>query len=313
MSSINNTTIKRISGFFLIFFSILFLSCALAAPVKWLIDYLAAQFDLFKPIADTEIHRILSRIIIVLTVLSLIIFRKFIFASGKVFYILKPDKKDFSLFFIAFIFGSATLALHVALAILFGAREFYTTNFTWHKFLAEGIESFFSASLIGVLEEFLFRGILFGSLKKVFSLPISLGASSFIYSLLHFFKPKEINVNPDSILSGFYALGQMVKPLAGPDFLSESTGLFLVGMCLAAGYYFMRSLYFAIGLHAGWVFIIKMDGMVATRTVENKIFLWGSSNLVSGVFTWVLLVCIFLFTIYFLAPKLKKQTNMFSV
>jgi len=290
----------RISALISTFVSIILISCFLAPPLRWALD----SFGIFQ---GYDIHRILSRLIIFFLIVSLIIFRRSIFSTGKIFNILKPDTQSARLFFIAFVFGVTTLTLHVVLAILFGARDFYTTNFSWHKFIAKGTEAFFAASFIGVLEEFLFRGVLFGSLNKIMRLPLSFTLSSFIYSLAHFFKPKEITVNPDSIFAGFCALLQMAKPIMDTGFFAECAGLFLVGLCLCAGYYYMRSLYFAIGLHAGWVFVIKMDGMVAARTLQDKIFLWGSSNLVGGIFTWILLIIIYFMIIYVFAPKLKNK------
>lgn len=272
---------------------VVFFSCLFAPIIKKLLLTAGHFMPLLTPMSEFEMHRILSRLTMILGALFIIIFRKRLFQTGGTFTVLKPQKKDSFFYSTGFLLGILTLTVQIAFAITFEARELFFSDETLLKFIKKASKAVFTASLIGFIEEFFFRGILFNSFKKQFKLWQALFLSSFLYAVMHFFKPKEITgLDETSILSGFIVLGEMLKPFSSPDFLSKCTGLFLAGFCLAYGYHRARSLYFSIGLHAGWVFIIKVDGTMVTRTVPEQTFWWGSSQLVGGVYTWLLLILI---------------------
>ncbi len=272
---------------------VVFFSCLFAPIVKNILLFTGQQIPAISPISEFEMHRILSRLTMILGALFIILFRKRLFRTGSTFTVLKPQKKDSFFYSTGFLLGVLTLAVQIAFAITFEARELFFSDETLLKFLKKASKAVFTASLIGFIEEFFFRGILFNSFKKRFNLWKALFLSSFLYAIMHFFKPKEITgLDQTAILSGFVVLGEMLKPFSSPDFLSKCIGLFLTGFCLAYGYHRTKSLYFSIGLHAGWVFIIKVDGTMVTRTIQEQRVWWGSSQLVGGVYTWVLLILI---------------------
>ena len=284
-----------LKSFLLTIFAVLAVSALLAPWVKRLLVYGAEHFEFFEKLAEYELHRILSRIIMVNIFLSLIIFRKKLLANTGVFRVLKPQKGDGKWFLTGLVFGIVTLSLQVFFAVVFQGREFFTYKLIFSKMVVKSIECLLSACLIGLMEEFLFRGVLFKYLWRKRSFVMAILISSLVYSCAHFFRPKDITgVDELSPFAGFIVIFKMMSPFLSPDFLFESVGLFLVGACLAAGYYYSKSLYFPIAVHAGWVFVIKMDGMMITRTTADKIWLWGSSNIVGGIATWLLLIMIFL-------------------
>ncbi|MEW6535404.1 MAG: CPBP family intramembrane glutamic endopeptidase [Candidatus Auribacterota bacterium] len=273
---------------------IIIIACLISPWIKQLFLSLAPHSAICSYLAEYELHRILSRVILVLVVLSLIVFRKTLFSSGRAFAPLEGTGSDGYLLMAGFVLGLATLIIQVSGAVIFDARELYFTKFTPVKFLLKGSKALFSCLLIGVLEEFIFRGVVFRQLRRRTPLFVAFAASSALYGLLHFFKPHDLaGLDQTAPLSGFIVVIEMLKPFVSSEFLFEFVGLFIAGMCLAAGYHYSKSLYFSIGLHAGWVFVIKMDGMLVTRTVAEKVIWWGSSNLVGGVFTWALLAVIF--------------------
>ena len=297
--------------FLLTIISVLVVSALLAPWIKMLLIYGAGHFGFLKGLSEYELHRILSRVIMVNIFLSLIIFRKKLLANSGVFKVLKPQKGDGKWFLAGLLFGIFTLSLQVFFAVVFQGRTFFTYKLIFSKVVIKTIECLFSAVLIGVMEEFLFRGVLFKYLWRKRSFIIALLISSLVYSCAHFFRPKDITgVDELSPFAGFIVIFKMMSPFLSPDFMFESVGLFLVGACLAAGYYYSKSLYFPIAVHAGWVFVIKMDGMMITRTTVDKIWLWGSSNIVGGIATWLLLVMIFLtfkYGLTFLASRFNEN------
>ncbi len=120
------------------------------------------------------------------------------------------------------------------------------------------------AVVVSLLEEWLFRDVLLGYWVK-FSRPFFACLwTSFLFGLLHFIKLPEgaMIAEPSACTAGFEllgkALGQLVDPLF---FLTDFSILFVIGMILAYARLRTGGLWFAIGLHAGWVMAFKGFGM----------------------------------------------------
>ncbi len=294
--------------------ALIFMGCVLAPLMKRLFISLAPNYSFFDTLARYELYRILSRILMVLTLIYLIGFRKTLFSGSDTSGLLKVSSLSARLFVAGFMLGIATLLIQVGCAVFFGARTLFFYKFTWAKFVAKSVKAFFSASLIGLIEEFVFRGILFGYFKRHLPLIMAFLLSSLIYSAAHFFQPKDmIPIDETSLLSGFVIFAHIIKPVLSPEVIMRSIGLVLVGLCLASGYYFTRSLYFSIGLHAGWVFVIKVDGIMVTRTMPDRIFLWGSSNIVGGISTWIMLVAVLFIIPYLITPYFEKRYGISKI
>lgn len=143
-----------------------------------------------------------------------------------------------------------------------------------------------TASVVAVLEEFLFRGVILGLFLRVMRPATAAVLSSLIFAVVHFMKVAkptvEVSVN---WLSGFAQMlhifsGAPPWPLIGWGLLS----LFLAGLLLALATLWTRSLFLAIGLHAGW--IIGQQGLqwLAKFRIKSpgELLPWVGPNVVSG-------------------------------
>ena len=106
------------------------------------------------------------------------------------------------------------------------------------------------------LEEWMIRGLLLGMWLK-FSKPLTacVGTSLF-FAFIHFLKPPDGSVitDPASAWAGFELLGKVLFHFTNPRFfVTEFATLFLGGMILAWARVRTGALWFAIGLHAGWI------------------------------------------------------------
>jgi membrane protease YdiL (CAAX protease family) len=54
-----------------------------------------------------------------------------------------------------------------------------------------------------------------------------------------------------------------------------------------------KSLYLSIGLHSGWVFMMKADGLFLDRIRGMREWFFGDSQMVTGILIWFFLLCIF--------------------
>lgn len=143
-----------------------------------------------------------------------------------------------------------------------------------------------SASAVAVLEEFLFRGVLLGLCLRVMSPLRAAASSSAIFAIVHFMRvAKPAEALEVGWLSGFAQLPQVFSsappwPLLGWGLLS----LVIAGMILAGATLKTRSLFLAIGIHAGW--ILGQQGLLWAAKFRIKppdsLLPWLGPNVVSG-------------------------------
>ena len=129
-----------------------------------------------------------------------------------------------------------------------------------------------------LLEEWLFRGLLLGLwLRFAKPLPACLG-TSLLFAFLHFLKPPAgtIIADPTHPLAGFELLGSILLHFADPEFfVTDFATLFLVGMILAWTRLRTGSLWFAIGLHAGWIIAFKAFNLFFEVVENHPLHPWG--------------------------------------
>lgn len=137
------------------------------------------------------------------------------------------------------------------------------------------------------LEEWLFRGILLGLwLRFVRPVPAVAGAA-LMFAFLHFLDPPKSMVfeDPRHPLAGFQLLGGVLLHFTEPRFfVTDFLTLLLVGVIL--GWMRLRTgtLWFGIGLHAGWVFALKACSFFYSRVDGHPLRPWWlGENLRSGV------------------------------
>ncbi len=184
------------------------------------------------------------------------------------------------------VLGFFSLALVAGLALVTGGRVVSP-----HLSLARIAGLIFGAAVtalvVALLEEILFRGGIFGGLRRVFHWGFALAVSSMIYAIVHFLaRPAD----PAAVTwsSGF---AQLVLMLGGftdwaqifPGFLN----LTLAGVLLGLAYQRTGNLYFSIGLHAGWVFWLRCYGALTTDVPHAGSWFWGTAKMIDG---WLALV-----------------------
>lgn len=144
-----------------------------------------------------------------------------------------------------------------------------------------------SALAVAFLEEFFFRGCVLGLALQTSPRKAALAFSAVFFAAVHFLKPPEHLPLPGPVTwtSGFWLMGQIFAQFGNPVFiLAEFSTLFLVGWVLAEARLKTHSLWAGIGLHAGWVFGIKLYGGLTTRIMGLESTLpWIGKDLKSGL------------------------------
>lgn len=126
----------------------------------------------------------------------------------------------------------------------------------------------FSALVVAILEEALFRGALLGIFLRAFRPSVAIISLSLLFAATHFLSPAPdvVILNPRSAGAGFEMLRQIGLKFLQPELMIHSfISLFLVGIILGVARYKTASLWLPVGLHAGWVFSVKVFSRLAVR------------------------------------------------
>lgn len=252
----------------------------LAPPLYWLVQWIAHTFpnDTLRKIAAAPFHRYVNRAILGIALIGLWPLVKSLgFTSAAELGLVKPSEQWKKLG-AGFLLGFISLAIVAGLAFACHARQLNPKlsdgQIAQKLFGAAG-----SAVVIAILEEILFRGALYGALRKVFHWILALVLSSMFYALMHYFESAK-STDAVTWLSGLQLLPLMLRNLGNlqaviPGFFN----LTLAGMLLGWAYQRTGNLYFSIGLHAAWIFWVKAYAIVTSLTPTANAWWWGSGRM----------------------------------
>jgi hypothetical protein len=274
----------------LIYFAVVFLGGALLAPwLFWFVHWAAGYWPALRGLAASPFHRYLARALLGLAVIGLVpllrdagMFQWRAVGLGK-------QGRPFRDVLRGLCIGFASLAIVAALALVAHGRTLApwpSASHLIHSLLSAAL----TAGIVAVIEEILFRGALFGVLRKAMPWTVALAVSSAVYSGVHFIQ----SVNQTGAIqwnSGFILLVEMFRH--GPPFIPAFLTLSVAGACLALAYQRTGAIYFSIGLHAGWIFWLKSYKLVTQSAVGASSMLWGTDNLIDGWLALAVLVVVF--------------------
>jgi membrane protease YdiL (CAAX protease family) len=202
------------------------------AVVAILIVISCAVAPLIVPHVSYPLDRVLSRLIMVSVCVWLVfIMMRYEKNNWKR---LGWERKDSRLELLLWGFGVAFLflILFACLQAAFGSKKFLFQNLD--QLTQKAFFYLLGAFVVGVLEEFLFRGVLFGVLRDRISTAQALFWTSFIYAVVHFLRTNDsMNVAHPTMMDSFKVLATLVEPFSQPQLIWQSfVGLFLLGLVL---------------------------------------------------------------------------------
>lgn len=141
--------------------------------------------------------------------------------------------------------------------------------------------------LVGFIEETFFRGVMHTGLRRRLPLWATATLSSALYATLHFMRPPRMAAS-DAVdwTTGWQLLAGMFDRFADPLPLADSfAALFAVGVFLSLVRERTGNIALCIGLHAGWVLVIKLTLLLTTASANADLaFLSGSYD---GIIGWL--------------------------
>ena len=193
-----------------------------------------------------------------------------------------------------FLIAIAAVATLVYVAVLLGAHANETSAGIWQA----TAKYFLAAIVIAIIEEGFFRAILMVGMEHDFGRTPALLLSSAIYAIAHLVRsPAKFYVTGFHPLAGFETLGLSLAHVANPAaMLPTFVGLFLLGIVLGEAFLETGTVYFPIGLHAGFVLGAKLWPRMtsAGATLPGWLSGYGSQPLISGIAAWTVAVAILL-------------------
>jgi hypothetical protein len=283
-----------------IYLVVVFIGGALLAP--WLYWLAQTTAHWLPHVAGTPFHRFVDRSLLLLALIGLWPLMRSLGATSWAEAGLVPPNGQWKQFSGGLLFGFASLAVVAGIALGSGNRVF-VQGLATHKIVGTLFKAIATAASVATLEEILFRGGIFGGLRRIFYWPVALMMSSLVYALVHFLQRTEwtgaVGWN-----SGLILLPRMLGGFA--DFYTLVPGFFsltLAGILLGVAYQRTGNLYFSIGLHAGWIFWLKAYGAFTTCPPHAATWFWGTGKMIDGWLSlWVLLFALAVFRFLPLGP-----------
>jgi membrane protease YdiL (CAAX protease family) len=186
-----------------------------------------------------------------------------------------------------FALGFVSLAAVCGVALAAGARTLSPR--TPGQLAGQFAGALATALFVAVIEELLFRGAIYGGLRRAMPWGGALVVSSAIYAIVHFMARPS---NPPEIdwLSGLRVLPTMLAGMLEPGGLVPAfVNLTLAGMILGLAYVFTGDILASIGIHAGWIFWLKFYGFLTRAVPGTDQVFWGTRKLVDGWLAFVAL------------------------
>jgi membrane protease YdiL (CAAX protease family) len=143
------------------------------------------------------------------------------------------------------------------------------------------------AVFAALVEEWLFRGLLYGICLRFVRPWSAVLGTAFLFSLLHFLHPPAgvEFADPRHPLAGFVLLGSIVRHFTDPlFFVTDFATLLFVGIILGWARMKTGALWFGVGLHAGWILALKSCSFFFTANADHFLRPWWiGSSLRSGI------------------------------
>ena len=173
-----------------------------------------------------------------------------------------------------------------------------------------GFKVLTTALTVAFLEEFLFRGVLLGLMRRFLKIEAAIVIVAFLFAGVHFLNLSHFKEPSIHWWSGFSLLlnGDQrwsVLPLAVGAFGT----LFLLGVILAWATVRTGSLWLAIGLHAGWIFAQQLFHAATQENFTSLLPWWGPFQIYGMVPVGLLVIIPLGITTFLIRKILARRRN----
>ncbi|MGV3533779.1 MAG: CPBP family intramembrane glutamic endopeptidase [Chthoniobacteraceae bacterium] len=268
---------KEITKILVYFAAVIVLGAILAPPLYWAGQWLAS-LGVLEFLSETEFQKFFNRAALVAAIVLLWPTVRALRIRSTRELGLQPDEYRGRHLVAGFALAAGLVAIMALFYIQFGIYR-WKSDLPWGALPKLAL----TAVTVAVLEECLFRGAILGLFRRAMRPYSALFWTTAIFAILHFLKPEDdVDVGTVTWLSGFELVPKVFHQFAEPmTVLAGFTTLFVLGWLCGYATLRTRSLWMAIGIHAGVVFV-KMSFSKFTKRQEE--FLpWIGSKLEVGL------------------------------
>lgn len=168
--------------------------------------------------------------------------------------------------------GVASLLLLVGVLLGLGIRVMNAEHGGGLDGLATDLLTAAIAGLvIALIEETWFRGALFSVLRARANVAYAAGGTALVYAGLHFVRPDlPVAASQAGWIATFEVIGASFGRFASPTIIGPFLALMAAGLFLALLRAHTDSIARAIGVHTGWVFVIKLAQRTSTSAAGSS-------------------------------------------
>jgi uncharacterized protein len=231
----------------------------LAGLIGALIAYPA--FELTSTVAHWAFHRVAGRIAMLLLALELVwLCRHLNLTTRRALGYGLPWRRFLRISLLWGVIGAATAGIGAAFLLLTHLRvmdaEFTPSPVNFLRIFAIGLSSGIAVAL---LEETVMRGAMHTAIERESGPWTAALLTAPLFAVMHFFAKVRIPTEELGWGSGFDLLVRSFEPLSHPALVFDSfLSWLLVGLILSLTRVLTGNIAVAIGLHAGWVLVLRM-------------------------------------------------------
>lgn len=246
------------------FVAIIVLGALLAPPLFWAGKALAARGTLTF-LGDVEFQKFFHRAVLIAAFALLWPTIRWLGLGGPRGLGLEPDTRWLRHLILGFLIAGIAVA---AMALVYIAADVYhwKSKLPWGQLPKLALSAF----VVAALEEALFRGAIFGLLRKSLRPLGALFFVSAIFSILHFLRSDdEASIEQVRWFSGLALVPDLFGAFRQPMLLLAGFGtIFTLGWVLGFATLKTRALWMSIGFHAGVVFVKMSFSKFTKRDAE---------------------------------------------
>lgn len=295
----------------LLLFAVAIVLGTLIAPhVFNLVTWLGREFSLLESLRKTEFEKLMNRCVMVCVLLTLYPAVRLTGLDNWKALGLSRDRRGIRLFWAGWIVGTVSMVFLMLAGWASGAMYYLPGRIGWP--LAGKVVSYMlGAVVVAVIEETLFRGAVLGMLRKSMNLLPAALLMSFVFAFAHFATPEpEIGVVRGHWDSGFQMFPYIITDLdLRWEFGFMFITVFFMSMTLCYLYAAYGNLYLAIGLHAGWVWLMRIGGVLLERDDNVMMMMFGPSMSVAKSGLAIIEVLLFFAAAVFLYSRSRKMST----
>jgi membrane protease YdiL (CAAX protease family) len=225
-------------------------------------------YELTSTVAGWAFHRVASRIAMLVLMLALVLLcRQLHLTTKRDFGYALPWRRFLAQSLLWGVIGMATAAVGAAFLLSTRLRvmepDFVPSAAGFARIFLVGVGSGVSVAL---LEETVFRGLMHTAIERESGAWTAALLTAPLFAVLHFFAKVRIPAADIGWGSGFDLLALSFAPLGHPALVLDSIlSWCVVGLILSLTRVLTGNIAVAIGLHAGWVVVLRMLQESTTR------------------------------------------------